>query len=322
MREKTWYRKIYDFLIEYWFVSAFISTAPAWWFTFVEIFGGNFGFIVDGKLTPSALKVFEPLFVISFLFTLLMSLADRYNERAKKAGQNILNIMLESVNAIKHAKLRRFTRYIDANHNQQNLNPFFDITQPQTQIESVLENIRIALSQIFDIGRDDISLSIIYKTDKNPNWKWLSTMNIETDLELQELTTNPYTSVKQIIDGHADLIFFPDKRVGVQQNQYVGGRKDQSHGGRGSVLCKDISLETNTKCIQAILSVATYGLQLCKTNDADAIHKITGILLPSFERRIQLELALLYIKEVMTSPKTNNRYFVVQKRKARKTSGM
>ena len=224
-------------------------------------------------------------------------------ERGEKTEQIVLAAILERINAINNTEVRRFKRYINTHHGQQNLNPFFEITQPLIQLQYVLENLQIVLSQISNIYRRDIGLSLIYKTDNNPLWQWLFAVNIPPDyeLDLKELISNPQTTARQIIDGKTNLIFFPDKRIGVQRHQYITGKRDLLNGGVGSILCKNITLETNEKSIQAILSISTYGLQLCDTNDYDMVQQITSIVLPAFEQRIQLELASLYIKKVMSA---------------------
>lgn len=301
MSKKTLLRKLYEFFVENWLLSVLVSTVPVYWFTFVEIFGSNFGLLQDGKLTGTALGVLWPLFILSFIFSFVMAMADKYNEKVKRNGQAILRVLLDNVNSIKHAKLRRFTKYINENYGKRGLDPFGVITQPQEQLENILAYIQIALSEIFGISRDDIGLSLIYRTDTNQSWQWLYSLNIENDLDLNDLLDNPNTAARQIIDGKRSSVFFPDKKVGISQREYVQGRRDLANNLTGSIICRDVSLTTHHKCIQAVLSISTYGTQLCEADDLDAIHKIADFLLPSFERRIQLELALLYIKDVMWS---------------------
>jgi hypothetical protein len=55
---------------------------------------------------------------------------------------------------------------------------------------------------------------------------------------------------------------------------------------------------------KAILNIATYGKQLCPTKDENAEEKIKTIVLPPFEYRLGLELALLAIKENIAKSST------------------
>jgi hypothetical protein len=300
MKKNKFLRKLYDYFVEHWFLSGLITASPAFLFALIQIFGNNVGIYNQGMLTFTASLILWPLFIILAAFSFLLAYADRYDEKAKKDGQFIYALLLECVNTITETKLRRFTRYINTHKTRRGVNPFFDITQPNTQMESILENIRIAFSKMFGISRDNIGLSIVYKTDENASWGWLNKMNIGDDLTLDELLNNPNSAVRQIIDKKTGFLFFPDKKVGIERNQYVPGEKDKATDNLGSIICKKISTNTDN-CIQAILCVTTYGCQICDENDSETREKINLVLLPTFERRIQVELALLYTKEVIAS---------------------
>jgi hypothetical protein len=294
-------RKTYDYFIKHWVLSALISTAPAFIFTFTEFFGKDFGLIdQNGAFTHIAKIILWPSFVISLIFSFVMALADKRDEYAKQNGQIILSRIIQSLDEIKHKKLKRFIRYIDQNHNKANLSPFNDITQPISQLESILENFQYTLAEIFGIRHNDIGISLMYHTNKDRTWKWLYTTNIEGDLSLNEITENPISTAHDIITGQTSSIFYPSKKSAASQGKYVPSSKDHAHRMIGSIICRDISISTN-EYVKAIFSVSTYGKQICLENDEDAIFKVEQVLLPSFERRIQLELALLYIKEALAA---------------------
>lgn len=297
---KTFPRRLYNFFIRNWIVSTFILTLAAHWVLFLKFFGKDTGLITEqGVLSPLASSVTWPVFILSFLFAFFKTAADKYNEQAKNNGHFVLERLLQSVNAVTAKKMQRFSRYAEDSRGKKDLTPFKDITQPREQIISLLENIQITLSELFGINRDEIGLSIIYKTIDDTKWHWLSTINMQHDLPLDILITNPTTTVKQIIDGKVSSVFFPDKQIATQKKQYLPGPNDTTHDNVGSVLCRDISVGMDEKTIQAILSITTYGKQLCKDNDNNAKSKIENLLIPTFEKRIQLELALLYIKEIL-----------------------
>ena len=300
MRRITFPRRLYNFFIKKWIVSAFILTLTTHWVIFLKFFGKDVGLMTDqGTLTPIANWITWPVFILSLLFAFLKTAADKYNEEAKNKGHFILEKLLQSVNAVTTKKMQRFCNYAEENQGKAELTPFKDITQPRDQIISLLENIQVTLSELFGITRDEIGLSIIYKPKGNSDWHWLSTINMQNDIDLNTLITNPTTTVKQVIDGKGSTIFFPDKQIAAQNNKYLPGRIDETYDNVGSVLCRDISIGKDEKTIQAILSITTYGTQLCQENDKDAKYKIENLLMPTFEKRIQLELALLYIKEIL-----------------------
>lgn len=296
-------RRIYNYFLNHWILSAIVLTISGHWFVIMRIAGKNLHLIdSQEKMTILAHLITWPLFLLSLAFALLKTAADKYNEQAKNKGGFILQRMLDSVNAVTSKKMRRFCEFIKLNKGKKDLKPFGDITQPKRQIESILDNIQVTLSEIFGINRDEIGLSILYKSDTSDDWDWLFAVNTTNDLDQKILISNPHTAARQIIDGKTTSLFYPDKRVGIQKREYVSGPKDESFDNVGSVLCREISIGNSKKCLSAILSITTYGKQLCDQDDTDAKHKIENIIIPTFESRIQLELALLYIKEVL-SPK-------------------
>lgn len=302
MKRPTLPRKLYNYFVAHWVLSAFVLTISSHWFVIMRIAGKDLSLIDEqGRMTILSHVITWPLFVLSITFALIKTASDKYNEEAKNRGGFILQRMLDSVNAVTSKKMQRFFEFIDANVGKPDIKPFSDITQPRRQIESLLDNIQVTLSEIFGINRDEIGFSILYKPATKPNWEWLYSMNTIHDLDIATLTTNPCTSAKQIIDGKTTSIFFPDKRIGIKEKQYLPGPKDESFENIGSILCRDISIGEK-KHLRAILSITTYGKQLCAHNDKDAINKIENIIIPAFETRIQLELSLFYIKEIL-SPK-------------------
>ncbi|UCC79380.1 MAG: hypothetical protein JSW64_14085 [Candidatus Zixiibacteriota bacterium] len=293
-------RRIYDYFVRHWFISSLLMTIPAYWFVFIQFQGENTGLIDNkGAFTNPALIVFWVLFALSFVYAILKSASDKYDEDAKQSGQFVLSKMLEGINSAKQRKLRRYSNYIKDNFGKKSVTAYADIENPTDQIESILENIQVSLSEIFGIRRDDIGLSIIYRYNLGAEWNWLCTINIQNDLSLEDLINNDKTSARQIIDRKESYIFFPDKNVGFINEKYVQGKKDKSYGGIGSIICRDISIRNSNVFVQAVLSITTYGKQLCDISDSEAIMKIEQVLLPCYELRLTSELALLYIKEEM-----------------------
>jgi len=307
---RSWLLGIHNYFTRRWILSAILITIPAFGFTLVDLFGRNWGWITeDGKLIVPVQITLYVLFGASLFFTFVKSYADNNSERAKRDGQFVLDKMLQGVNTIKYKKVQRFVEYIENNHNTKSALPFFEITQPKKQIAVIFDVTQEMLSEIFGISRNNIGMSIVCKIEKDQDWESFYALNTEDDLSLVELLKNSNSAIRKIIDGDRSLIFHPDKRKGIEKQEYISGRIDKTNGNIGSIICKDISLVTNHKYIHSILSISTYGTQLCEENDMDAISKIERILLPAIERRLQLELALHYIREVIARPQNTKRIY-------------
>jgi hypothetical protein len=93
----------------------------------------------------------------------------------------------------------------------------------------------------------------------------------------------------------------PDKRAASERGQYLLSARDEAHGRVGSLICRRLAVCADRECVTAVLSLSTYGRQLAEDGDSDSVRKLEAIVLPPFETRIRLELALLYIKRVISA---------------------
>jgi hypothetical protein len=300
MRTRSLPRKLYDWWTHQWFLTTFVLTVSANWFLLMRLAGETVGAVdSSGHLTPFGHLVTWPLFAASVIFAVIKTLADKYDYEGKKKAQNILQRLLESANDVTRKKASRFVDFIVTHAGQTDLDPFPCITQPRKQIEYLVDNMQGTLAELFGVSRDIIGIGVICRCGQHSEWKSLYAKQTDEDLTVDELVRNPSTTARQIIDGKEKLLFFPDKRVGHERQAYVFGLRDRACHNIGSVYCRDLSVGRPCAHMEAVLSVTTYGQQLCKSDDFDAIEKIQTIVMPPFEDRLKLELALHFIKEHM-----------------------
>lgn len=295
MKDDTIVRRIYNYFLNHWILTTLIIFSPT---IFLYAISSSFFPINnhDERLV-NLLMLFFPFFGLSFFFTLFKLFGDRYNNLVKNNGIIVLSHILEGLNLGKRRKLNRFYKFIQTYKGQRCDNPFFEITQPEKQIKVILENIQFTLCRLFGINPNDIGLSVIYKSDKNDNWQWAANLNIEDDLQLNSLIESSDSTAYNVIAGLDSYLFFPDKRAGLKGKKFKPGPIDIKRDCIGSIICKDISLDQNSNLLKAVLSITTYGVQLCDEYDIESRKKIEEILLPTFEYRLKVELSLLYIKK-------------------------
>ncbi len=295
-RKITFFRRLYDTSIKHWIWASIVPLIPGL-FILISVFGRNLGLKdIDNNLYPVVYYVSLPIFLISILFTFLKSSADKWNENSKYKGQKVLGNLNSSLNALKEYKYRRFINYIQDHPDDSS--PFHEITKPRTQIELILDNFRTVLSQNFGIESDNIGVSVLIKKDGS-DWEWMPSINLKEGLQLNDLISNDHTTAYQIIHANQDYMFFPDKREAITKNKYVPDTRDKSCENIGSIFCGNISIDHNK--LQAVFSISSYGEQFCTNKDTEAIYLITKKIFPTYERRLKVELALLYIKEVMAT---------------------
>ena len=294
-------RKIYDKIIVHPIWAAVFIAVPTIALAVIKQCGHQFGWLTDcGDMKCGTQIVFWTAIGISLGYGTLKSFADKWNHEVKNNGQFVLREMLDGANGVTTKKLRRFAAFIREHMGQSNLNPFREITQPQEQIETILENIQVALGNMTGISRDNIGISVIYKKFDVQDWSWFG-VNIGDDSLIQRIIANRNSTFRQLLDGKKKSIFHADKRTAMATRQYVAAPCDGHHKGVGSIICRDISLSDKDVYLQAVLCVTTYGLQLCAERDKETKDLIEDVIMKSFEHRLRLEFSLFFIKKYMAS---------------------
>lgn len=79
-------------------------------------------------------------------------------------------------------------------------------------------------------------------------------------------------------------------------------KKDHRSHDKGSIICDEIALEgDNGKIARIILTISTYGYKFTNSIDETILNNmstmIEEVILQQFEKRIRIELALLFVKK-------------------------
>lgn len=293
-------RKAYDFFTKHWFLSAFLSTIPAYWFIFIKIQGKLLGLVDEaGTLSPFANTIFWVLFPSAIMFSLLKAIGDRQDNLTKENAQILFMRILGKIRHVNLKKFRRYDSFVTENHGKSLKKIFTKIIDPHEQISSLLEELQEFFSFLSDIPRENIAISVVYRFDDDADWKWLHSICMHDDLSLEDVVDNSMTTFRKLIDSGKKVKFYPDKRIAITQKSYVTCKKDQSYGNIGSIYCRDLSIGDHIKYVHAILSINTFGLQLCLDKDEETKKNIDTIIMPIFEECLQYEICLQYMKEIL-----------------------
>jgi len=285
-------RRLYDFFTKKWYLSAILFTFSSNWFILLQFFGKKWGILNDsGELEIHGIIISIALVLLTFIFTIIKTLADVKNEEGKLRGQLILKQLLQEINISKSMKLDKFINYA-ANTK---VGEFFDVLTPEQQIKELTNSLLTTISSLFGIEKNNIGISIIHNHENK--WEWIHTWNINNDLNIDQLTSNSHTSLYQVISGIAPFIFWADKKDGIKEQKYMSGEIDKTNNNAGSIYCTDISVRKDERIIlQAAITLTTYNQVLCLPNDNKTIDYILSVIMPAFKTRFQLELCLLYIR--------------------------
>lgn len=295
-------QRVYSFLVHKWFFTALILTLPAIYSGFLTIFAKKWGFIdSDGKPTDIGIIVSIFVFVAQITIASMKSYADKKNELRKSDGQYYLLHLNSAFNSALGNKKQRCVDAVGRLKRRIKQRPihFSDVYDPKQQIKVLINSMWEALSRIYDIVRENIGIMIFYRTDKKSKWGLLVDNGVD-DVAPTNLLQNDYSTVCQIINEHTTQVFFADKQVGKDENQYHSIPRDKTFGNTGSILTKLVTPDPNSGTVEAILRINTYGTRFCDTSDEEARKKLEILFLQGFEYRLKLELTLLYISEALS----------------------
>lgn len=185
-------------------------------------------------------------------------------------------------------------------------------------IESIcLELVRI-VSELTEIEEEHISVNFIYHyaySGVEPDgrkWKWI--VGKDTDANIEKMIEKENSAYHSLIYGiqnntlkseYREKIFSlkaNDKSKLADQKQYFFSSRDKAHGCRGSFFGRKILFVNNCDTfVESILIISTYGkcfLDIIGNdcNESAFWNVLEEDIFPYFERLIEYELGLLYLR--------------------------
>ena len=148
-----------------------------------------------------------------------------------------------------------------------------------------------------------ISVSMAYEfPGVTSELRWIDQQEIQQCMQLKQLRNNRNTTFYKIYSGQSNFLFFNDKANAAKENKYVFDKKDHRYHDIGSIICDDIAVEDEDgKIARIILTISTYGYKFTNNDDEETLGNMSEIIeeviLQQFEKRIRIELALLYVKK-------------------------
>lgn len=168
------------------------------------------------------------------------------------------------------------------------------ITHPDDQLHVIFTHAVHFLRRAFSLEEDQIDITIIRKKDVDTNWNYLVCHQRWKHGDAHELM-NCASAAKSCIDT-GEPIFFPDKVKAAQEGLYSMSRRDKRRQ-LGSAYVMPISFPADGFTMQYIVSIVTYGAQLCDEWDEDSKAVSKGFL-REICRRMEIELCLHTIKMI------------------------
>ncbi len=180
---------------------------------------------------------------------------------------------------------------------------FNETVDPQRQLCEIAKEIKHCLSEITPPQLSNISVSMAYEFPGiNHRVDWIDPQEVNQCMQLRQLKRNDKTVFYQVYKGFHDFLFYNDKASAAAEGKYVFDNKDERNHRIGSIICDEISIiEKDEKIARIILTISTYGYRFTDSEDESVLSNMSQIiqevLLQQFEKRIRIELALMYVKK-------------------------
>lgn len=263
-------------------------------------------------------------FVISLaclLWTFLIQAAERYYHYKKGSSTDA-----EVANYIRERVDSRISKVCDNKYNTLislisdirlgKENPIYIISKPCEQLKNITNEMSSCLRELlvhdgYVINEDEMYVSIFYKFDIKDEWEQTQSPFPEMGLPVDEVTNNINSTFSHTLLSKNGIVFINNKQEGFVRNQYIpdkDDRYDDSGNLKGSILCYRIICRKNgTEHIKAVLSISTYDKRIEPSNVLEkrknVQDNIKNYIIKEFEKRIKIELCLLYLSELYDGSK-------------------
>lgn len=260
----------------------------------LDIWGGEWAIVKDFK------EVHEFVFTITAAATVLIlflrAVSEALQGQVQRKYQAILQATMIFINELVKKKKDRF--HNSAKDIKPKGDAFRIITQPQDQLEFLIDGTRRLLRDAFVIDYKNVEITIIQGSHTEGKWWYL----LQTDKQRQ------HTKAKAIIDGQStakycldtgDSLLVPDIRKGEKEKVFLPSARSQK-AALGSIYCKPVRVLVGGKEYVYVFTVCVYGELICTPYDALEC-KACERLLDEVAERVELELCLHSIKSFKES---------------------
>lgn len=312
-------KRVADWINEHWIWKTIILFIPSIYLPIiVKYFGEELALVTNDKLNHIGIIATVVIYSLCLIINILTSYkakrdikTDEEKERCHKKEietySNTLNVygrLLNVIGNICDIKLDSIYSYINNSIAKGEFHkPFNETVYPDRQLRTIAKELTNCLSEITQPPAGNISVTMAYEFPKlGSDIKWIDTKDISSGMKLSKLKRDENTTFYQIYSGKQSYLFFNDKKEAFQKGRYVYDKKDDRHHNIGSIVCDEITIEDDKgRLARIILTISTYGYKFTDSSEKPILDNmskvIEQVILQQFEKRIKIELALMYIKK-------------------------
>lgn len=323
-RIKCFFAGLAEWMNNHWITKSIIQFFPSVWAPIIMTgLADSLGLKGQNGLTIKGWIGVCFVFGLSLLVTIVSNLKSKRDAKKAEHWTSIINAKESDINLYQTIsdgemqaekyRLEDVLAYISScTEVQMEVKEFVKLSfSPQKHLEHIANEIKQCFERVTPMRRRDFCVSMAISIDEG-NWNWISQVDIAGCASLIDLSSKGSTFY-EVSSGDKVFSYYNDKTVASNEKHYYMDARDKSHEGKGSIICWEVPLYKNGKClVRLILSISTYGKCFSSSKETEIIRtmyedKIKRIILDQFENEIKLDIALHYVlvhKKICTTQST------------------
>ena len=313
--------KLHKWTQKKWLIFSFLMSTITIWFSLILTYLGEWLKLIkveDGtrSLTWVGWILTCIVIVISILFFAAQKCYENseLNRNKDKAKAMLLQNIKRKTDELCDSKYKVLLKLIsDIKENK--IEPQAFNIKPKEQLSLIIKLLDEAISDILSyknqdeehiISSEDMYVCLHYTFPMEGNeWYLAESIYNEKNISTEELLKGDST-LKDILNAKENFIFYNSKEEAHKMNKYIPDEEDQRDNDnnlKGSIGCYRIQVIRNSNVyINAVISFVTSSKKFIETNDTSRIevmkYNIKENILKVFQKRIQIELCLIYIMKL------------------------
>lgn len=176
-------------------------------------------------------------------------------------------------------------------------------------IGEICNSFKNVISQITKINKEYVSVSFIYRyiyssdNMEDKAWRWVVGKEQTMRTPLNEFVEKEDTVYCTLINNKDTVVFYNDKEKMADEGRYYMSARDKRHNKKGSIFGVQLMFSNNAASfVEAILIISTYGERFISDNNTEEVNELKRLIIddlfPSYQRLLETELGMLYLRHV------------------------
>jgi hypothetical protein len=286
-------RAAYDSALKHYILWIMITSFFCLYFPTLTYFGNSLKLTTQKTiLTGPGVGVSVAVITLTILLNVLKAIGEKYNNQVKDFGIKVLSRVIQSSNYGRVVKLDYYKGFIRDNDKKS----ICRYMGPSEQLDKILKESSLAISQILGITPDEVGYILIYKLGNKDLYQIKTSENMNGAV-INVKNKNILKLIPKAIQDGTMKMLIPKIDLETEINPWL---KKQNIN---SLYFENLSIPImDNVIIEAYIIISTFNYQICRADDQESKRKFESIIMPILVRQYQLELSKIYIQYLNKCP--------------------